>query len=384
MDERIVQNVLMEMLYSAMNEAPIDISVKEKLTPEVLASVYALAKQHDLSHIVSQLIYQNNIETEEALLTKLQRDEVISVYRYEQMQYAYKEICEALDEAKISYVPLKGSVIRKFYPSESMRTSCDIDVLIHEEDVGLAVESLGKRGYSCGERHYHDISLYSPGKVHLELHFSIQEDMDNIDAVLKDAWDYSVLTEGSRYEFKKEFFVFYAYAHMAYHFLFGGCGIRSLMDIWVLEHKMDAPYSCAEELLKKAGIYQFAAQMSEISNRCFTDKDVSVSESIVLKYIYNGGIYGSEENHAAVQKTQIKSTAKYILKRLFLPYKAMIILYPILKKAPYLLPACWVLRWLGVIFGAKSKRIMSEISNVKDVSDSTIAEIKEIRSGLGI
>ena len=45
------------------------------------------------------------------------------------------ECCNALEKAQIPFVPLKGSVIRKYYPEAWMRTSSDIDVLVHKEDV---------------------------------------------------------------------------------------------------------------------------------------------------------------------------------------------------------------------------------------------------------
>ena len=44
------------------------------------------------------------------------------------------------------------------------------------------------------------------------------------------------------------------FAHMLYHFISGGCGIRPLMDIWIAEHKMGITYTEAKDLLETAGI----------------------------------------------------------------------------------------------------------------------------------
>ena len=58
-----------------------------------------------------------------------------------------KELKEALEKAEIPFLPLKGSVIRKYYPEPWMRTSCDIDLLIHKEEadnvVNLFTEKFG-------------------------------------------------------------------------------------------------------------------------------------------------------------------------------------------------------------------------------------------------
>lgn len=384
MDEKEVQHILIEILYATANEVENTESIKEKIAPNILPAVYNLAQKHDLAHVVSSFVYHNKIEVDQELQKQLQRVEIMSVYRHEQMKYSFIEICKVFDEADIAYIPLKGSVIRPYYPYESMRTSCDIDILIHENDLEIAISSLENRGYRCGGRNYHDVSLYAPNKIHLELHFNIQENLDNLDVVLKDAWEYALPTNSSQCVFSKEFFAFHMFAHMAYHFLSGGCGIRSLLDIWVMEHKMGISYSCAKVLLEKAGIYQFAAEMSKLAKLCFTQNSRDSFSDLVLNYIFQGGAYGSAENHIAVDKSKTGSSAGYAVKRLFLPYESMVIVFPCLKKAPYLLPFCWVVRWVKAIFGGKSKRIVSEMTCANNMSNERIKEVTEIRSRLGL
>ena len=384
MDENEVQRILIEILYATVNEVENNESIKEKITPDILPAVYRLAQKHDLAHVVSHFAYRTKIDANRELQTMLRQEELLSIYRNEQMKYAFGIICGAFDEAGIAYIPLKGSVIRPYYPYESMRTSCDIDILIHEYDIDAAIRCLESKGYRCGNKHYHEISLYSPNEVHLELHFNIQENNASLDAVLKNAWQYATITKGCRHDFEKEFLVYHMYAHMAYHFLSGGCGIRSLLDIWVMEHKMDAAYSCAEELLRKAGIYTFAAEMSHIADKCFTENAGDIFSDMVLKYICSGGVYGSSENNIAVYKSKKNSSFLYLIERLFLPYNSMKVSYPILKKAPYLLPFCWVARWIKALFGGKSKLIVSEMTCANNMSDERIKEVTEICSRLGL
>jgi hypothetical protein len=384
MDEKEVQHIFTEILYVAINEIENPDWLKEKVTPDMLISIYRLAKKHDLAHVVSNFVYRNKIDIDQELRKRLQQEEIMSVYRHQQLKYAYGEICNAFDEAKIPYIPLKGAIVRPYYPYESMRTSCDIDILIREEDIQTAINVLETKQYICGKRNYHDVSLYAPNKIHLELHFNIQENMDNLDAVLKDAWKYSVSAKGTQYTFSKEFFAFYTFAHMAYHFVSGGCGIRSLLDIWVIEHKMGISHLCAKSLLEKAGIYQFASEMSKLADRCFTHNDTDTFSDCVLKYIFKGGVYGSAENRVSVNKSKTDSFMIYALKRMFPPYKCMVISYPVLKKARYLLPICWVLRWIKAVFSGKSKRIVSEISFANNISEEKIKEIADICSRLGL
>ena len=147
---------------------------------------------------------------------------------------------------------------------------------------------------------------------------------------------------------------------------------------------MDAPYTCAEKLLKKAGIYDFAKEMSDLADSCFSSNDVNSSQEKVLNYIYGGGAYGNIENHYAVKKAEADSLAGYAIKRLLLPYNAMVTTYPSLIKYPFLLPFFWVVRWFRVLFKGQAKDIASELSYTGKLDNDKIKEIKELRSILKI
>ena len=321
---------------------------------------------------------------ESELLTKFNKEALVAIYRSEQIKYAYTQICEILEAAKIPYIPLKGALLRAYYPEDYMRTSCDIDILIQKQNLKPAVEKLICNNYTCEKRNYHDVSLFSPERVRLELHFSIKENMSKLDAVLKDAWNYASLEKGSCYKFSNEFFAYHMFAHISYHFLAGGCGIRALMDIWVMTHKMGITYSSAKELLEKGGIYQFAIKISNLSEICFSGKSSDEFSDILLDYIFCGGVYGSLENKVAVKKTERKSGIGYVLNRLFLPYNAMKNIFPVLKKFPVLLPFCWVIRFFKMVFGGKMKKSVLELQVVNNMKAGQIETIQIMKEKLGL
>lgn len=379
MDEKEIQPIFLTLLHAALNEEKLPPATAQRLTKEVFPPLYRLARKHDLSHVISELIYQNKIVVDEGFRLRLQQQHYASVCRCEQMKYAQTQIYTAFEQAHIDYVPLKGAILRNYYPVDSMRTSCDIDILIHETDLDSAIVALEPFGFTCGERHYHDVSLFAANGSHLELHFNVQENRKNLDAVLKNAWQYIVKTETpNQYVFTDEFFVFHMYAHMAYHFMRGGCGIRSLMDLWVMNHKMGLTYHQAEPLLKQAGIDRFAQEMSRIAELCFAENQTDEFADAVLDYVLAGGVYGSTKNHMAVKKTQAKHTFGYMLQRLFLPLDGMKSIYPVLKKAPVLLPLCWIGRWFGMLFGGKLSSAMTELSRTSNVPESRMRQIRSI------
>lgn len=384
MERQNAQGWLIQILQAALNETKPDASALEQLTPERMVEICRLAKKHDLAHIVSGFVYENKINIEPKFWDRLRKEEILSVYRYEQMRHAYFHICGLLTQAEICYIPLKGSVLRPYYPKESMRTSCDIDILVQQQDLEVALEELQKSDFRLESRSHRDVSLFSPNNVHLELHFCVVEHVDSLDAVLQDAWKFAEPADGCRYAFTKDFFAFHIFAHMSYHFLAGGCGLRSLMDIWVMEHRMGISYLCAETLLRQAGILQFAKEMHTLAERCFTSADATVTDDSVLRYVIHGGVYGNEENHVAVKKEETKTTFRYVIERVFMPYKHMKRLYPVLEKASILLPVFWVVRGVQILFGERRKKAISELITAGRTSDERLEEIKTLRNRLGL
>ena len=378
------QQLLTHILASAVCPSYQGTPPADSHSPECLADVYRLAKAHDLGHVVAQYVHEQKLAVSPKLENYLTQDALLSVFRCEQLKFALDEICQAFAGAQIPHIPLKGSVIRPYYPIESMRTSCDIDILVHEEDLPAAIAALEAKGYRCGERAYHDVSLYSPNQIHLELHFNIQENIDSLDKVLCNPWQYAVPLTDYRYGFQDAFFVFHMYAHMAYHFLSGGCGLKALMDIYIMENAMNATCHSAEALLKEAGIYTFASHMRELANRVFRGEPLEDFPEQLLQYVFAGGVYGSKENTIAVFRSRGKSNLRYTIERIFLPYRSMAIAYPILKKAPYLLPFFWVVRWTKALLEKKTGTLAKEIACVNNVSPEKVRKTKALCHRLGL
>ena len=151
-----------------------------------------------------------------------------------------------------------------------MRTSCDIDVLVREETLSQAIDCLEKQlRYTVGEKSLHDISLFSESGIHLELHFDLIEDFifERDKKILENVWELSSVKEGKQYHFEMsdEAFYFYHIAHMAKHFKNGGCGVRPVLDDWILTARTDNERA-REDLLRKGGLNEFAEKVHSLSD----------------------------------------------------------------------------------------------------------------------
>ena len=199
------EKILLSLLRCAVCEEPVSDAVKNACTPEALERVYVLAQKHDLAHIPGQVLAKLGLPECEAL-SKMTAATFGAVQRFVQLDYELKRICDTLEQAQIPFVPLKGAVVRKFYPEPWMRTSCDIDILVREEDLERAAQALVKElSYTTDhKKKYHDMWLFSPSGVHLELHFSILETMDNIDRLLSRVWEFATAEKQYRHLFPKK------------------------------------------------------------------------------------------------------------------------------------------------------------------------------------
>lgn len=321
------------------------------LTSEQAKKLYVLSKKHDVPHLVRHAMEKNNICIDEPDVAKqFEKQHLLAVVRYERINYDYAQICDAFEEAKLPYIPLKGSVIRKLYPEGWMRTSCDIDVLIHKNDLVRAKSLLEEKlGYTQKEIGNHDIGMISPGGVHVELHYALSDDNDK-DAILKNAWDYSSVCDG--FEYKTEFcdamFCYYHISHMAKHFLDGGCGIKPFLDLWLLCHKKQYNRDERYALLRKGGLDTFAENAEHLSEVWFTDAEHTEITAAMEEYLIDGGVYGSRENKSDVSEYKSKKRSGYILSRIWLPKSVMTVRYPSLAKRQWMLPFYQVHRWAAI------------------------------------
>ena len=289
------------------------------------------------------------------------------------MQFELSEIRKAFENAKIPFIPLKGARLRDLYAQPWLRTSCDIDILVKESDLQRAVTVLTeeKQYVVQGDKQFHDVSLFAPSRVHLELHFNLLENRENIDGLLSRVWEYCapVQENGAEYEQSNEFFLFHLIAHLYYHFISGGCGVRPLLDIWLVERNFALDREKFNEMLDLCGIRTFYEQISYLAEVWFSDKPHTDLTLKLQKYIFQGGVYGTTENKIAVKKARGENKRGYIWKRIFMPYSALKHKYPVLQKHKWLTPFYEVRRWFEIIFTKRAHKLQREMRAYDAIDD---------------
>ena len=362
--------------------------IKEAITPEILQRLYALAKAHDMAHIVAKPLGSLKLEGCAEIMAKLSKQEMLAIFRCEQLRYELGRIKETLGNAEIDFIALKGSTVRDFYREAYFRTSCDIDILVHEEElekaIGVLTEVIGYKVH--GEKSYHDISLFSESGVHLELHFNICEKQENLDRLLSQVWDYAERAGEDSHEYllSNEYLLFHLIAHAAYHFASGGCGVKPIMDLWVLEEKLGYDREKLSALCAECGLEKFRTELLRLSRIWFANEEGDSLSDEIEDYILKAGVYGKTENKVAVEQSKESSKFAYLMRRIFIPYDDLKYYYPILQKHKWLLPAMEVRRWFRVVFCGGLGRSVKELKTGISMSDEKSGRIVSLMKDVGL
>ena len=326
-----------------------------------------------------------NLGRFDLLTEQLQKGEAKAVYDYTQRKVSLEEITIALEKASISYIPLKGSVLRDYYPEPWMRTSSDIDVLIHEEDKEKAIKVLeSNTSFKFLRNDRHDIHFVNK-YVHLELHFSFEYSVNKIDQALADPWTHVVASSDSyRCSFTPEYFIFYIVTHAAKHFIQdGGIGIRPILDIYVLRTHTLFDEEIVKDLFKDAGLLGFYDICCKLINVWFNGSEQDEITKCFEDVVINGGVFGNQ--HLKIVKNKRKDAGKnYVGRRVFKTSKEIKNYFPKSRKYPVLVPYYQVVRWTRLIRSKRSKKYIAEFKHANSIDQSEVEKYDKLLKAMGL
>lgn len=347
----------------------------EDFSGESLAKLLQLAKNHDILHIAAEFLEKNGLISDEALKSALNRQKMLAVFRREQQNFEFDRVCKLFEQERIDYIPLKGSVIKDFYPYDWMRTSSDIDILIKPDDLDKAIQAITENlGFEFDGRSRHDCSLISKNGVNLELHFAIQSSFEELDKVFEKIWDYTLPCESfeHRFDLTNEFLLFYIIAHAKYHFSSGGCGIRPFIDFRLLENQLKFSEEVFSTLIKESKCEDFQKGVRKLSEVWFEHKEHSELSLMMEEFILTGGVFGTRSNLGAADRYLKGGKFKYLSSRIFAPKEQIVIMYPICKKHPLLIPLYQIKRWFRLLRKDVSSAAKSELEGQEKAKNTAL------------
>lgn len=374
--EKKTWNQLLELIDFALADG----TVPEIETEEVWENIYRLSQFHKIQSLIFHAVQKLPKEQRppESILKKIQQAGSLEIARDTVQKAAQMELLTAFEKAGIAVLPLKGFLIKQFYPDTSMRMMADLDILFPVEKEKETEGVLTALGYVCEHKDSHHSVYMRHPFMNIEMHYNMIGNDSLLDAYYDNIWERLEIEPGMSYIYRLKWEDFYIFmiAHLAKHFQGGGSGIRSVIDVQQflnkMEEKLDWKY--INEELRKIELTQFEQHMRNLTAIWFGGEKETEFYAQLREFIQNSGIYGTLKNLGVQRAVRAgrkgwKGKMQMWLNVIFLPYKEMKMQYPYLLKCPVLLPIAWIQRFFRTIFlrRKKAKRILSSMNAERDV-----------------
>ena len=365
-----------------------------ELVPEDLdyKKLYNLCAAHSMSVIMFKALENVKEQLPPRFYGVLQNSAHRHVVWDVQSEYDVNTVLTAFEEHGIKHMPLKGYHLKKVYPSTDMRYASDCDVLIDVtqlKKIRALIKELGLSVKRYDE--HHDIVYYPDTKTIFELHKTVF--VGNLEKCFGVGLERAKLKEGYQYFYEMTPEVFYVsiLGHSAYHFAeAAGVGIRHLTDIYLYRKAYDLDEAILQSELERCGLVQFKTAFEKLTNYFFDDGEADELTLKLAAHVLESSLLGNAAKQSASEvaahskDTETDGQAKKLTlwRMIFPPVSNMKFSYPVLKKAVWLLPLFYVVRWFHVLF-ARPENI-KKLKGISDVDACDLKHMKEIRNGLGI
>ena len=362
----------MQALCAALkNEA---VQWDQEVTGRELISVLALAESHRVLPMVYQSVHATPAaeDADSATLSHYRRSAMQMVMVQTRKTAEFLPLLDALREAGVQPLVVKGITCRQLYPQPDYRLSSDEDVLIPPEKFETCHEILTQFGLTTPNPETSDYEIPYRGEqspLYLEIHRSLfppeSQAYGDLNRFFADAPSRSEIIDGIPTLHPTDHML-YLLCHAFKHFIHSGFGIRQVCDMMLFANRFGSRINWLQllECCKQIRAEKFAAGLFAIGKEYLGfDPEkakfprqwqiIRVEETALLEDVLRAGVYGSSDrsrlhsstitlNAVAAQK-QGKRPAG-IVKTIFPSAKALKGRYPYLKDKPLLLPVAWTQR----------------------------------------
>lgn len=359
---------LIHLLSCAINEK--QVRLQEGVDYSELLS---LARKHQIYNIIFPLI--NNLEcVSDEDKQKFRNYNLSEISRMLVVNNERNRIYDMLDENGIKYMPLKGLIIKNYYPLESMRQMSDNDILFDADYRDVIADFMKSNGYKSVATGENSDDYTKPPYCTFEFHRTLFFKENDFCPEFNNLWD-NATQDGQRpfmYHMSPDDVYIYSVCHMYKHFSTAGCGIRFLTDnyLFLKKEQDNLNWDYINSAMQEYGIADFERDCRKLAFDMFEERELTDNQLKLLETFINYGIYGDGKIRLAndIERIAQGKKSKYFIYRLLPPKSKMIADYRVLEKKPWLLGYYYVQRIVKAIVNGKST--LNEISSIKDIESS--------------
>ena len=342
--------------------------------------LFSLCQKHQIIPLVYYGAILSGLSAPEPFLEQTMQ----AVLQEQEQLNAFGRIASAFAEAGIDFLPLKGTVLKRLYPKTEMRAMGDMDILVRPSQYEAIRPIMVALGFVETGESDHEYQWHKPPFVHVELHKKLIPQSDpEYYAYFGEGWERFLPdpAQQHRYRMRPEDELIFLFAHLTKHYRGKGIGVRHFMDIWVyLRQHPSLDLGNVKQELKKMELDVFFGHVCDTVAVWFDAKAATELTEFITDRVLTSGSYGTLDRYqvaeavrtSTIEQSISKAKRKALWQLIFMPLSEMQIKYPVLKRAPVLLPIMWVVRWGTAIF-CKRKNIRIEQERLRKLNAETIS-----------
>lgn len=330
-----------------------------------LSEAAVLIRKHHMATLIYTGAVNCGLPREHPVMQKLFQAYCKALVLCERQVKQMNRLYDAFERENIDYMPLKGAMMKALYPKPELRMMGDADILIRQEQyerIPAIVQSLGFTGGEDEDHHY--VWLHSG--LSLELHkYLIASKYPDLHEFFGTGWSFARLEMGTCYAMSVEDTFVFLFAHFSKHFSNAGIGCRHVVDLWVyLKAHPEMNESIVQERLKPINLDRFYLYIRRLLDVWFADARSDERTDQMTDFIMSNGSWGTDVNAVVAQgmrengqtagsgRMRVSAICSWI-------YPGVDVLrdeYPVLKKAPVLLPLMACVRVISKVFSKEVRQ----------------------------
>lgn len=362
----LVQRQIIAFIKSAIYGEKTHIDKKQQIDWEDIINI---SREHKVEALVYSAISNEIKEIIPEELLKLWKKEVfLSGVTQQNHMKDIEQLLYSFNKEDIDVLVLKGLVIRDLYPTPTLRTMSDADIVVKETYLENSHKIMINNNYIEYKKTVNDYLFMKNGCLPIELHWNLADEhfFKQISKFEEEMWsnveNVSIGSAVAKTMSLEDLAIFQC-IHMAKHIVYRGFGIRHLVDFTLLVNKKrnEINWTKVMDRCKKYGIYKFVLKVMLACNTLFEMPIPSDIEEVVkedksylnqfIDDIFESGVHGKQDFVSSVasefaytadkEDGKNYSSLKRYISFLFPKVEDMSDRYNYAKKYKVLQPTAW-------------------------------------------
>lgn len=369
---------LITVIKNSLNHSEVNIKVSD------WSDLVKFAKTHGMTMCLFNYAESlpANLKPDNDIMMTLKKEASILIFQGLQQKYAVSEMQQAFESNNIYNMALKGAVTKERYSDSFFRSMGDIDILYKAEQSNELKKTMQSLKYSDFREGRKNDTYFRKPCISVEMHREMVSAKSDYYQYYKNIWNKATVKDKClyTYELSIEDELIFNIVHLAEHFKEGGAGIRFVVDVFVYgSFEMNCQY--LESELSKLNLLNFYHNIRALAEFWFGNGKSSELTDKLADYILSGGVFGTEENAAALSVKN--GRVSFLIKTSFPIYEDMCSMFPWLKKRKILLPLAWAVRGCRALL-YRRKNVIGQLKRAKHGNIEKGTELTELYSECGL